>query len=57
MRKSLATTNPYLRKPTLKKEMVKRFVVSSSAIEGIHITSNKKISISKKRATSTRHKA
>lgn len=37
MKKSLANSNPYLRNKSLKREMVKRFVSSSSAIEGIHI--------------------
>ena len=48
MKKSLATSNPYLRNQTLKKEMVQRFVASSSAIEGIHVKHPKKHVKSKK---------
>jgi hypothetical protein len=50
MKKSLGTTNPYLLKPALKKEMVRRFVKSSSAIEGINVTPSQRLT--KKRVTS-----
>lgn len=48
MKKSLALTNPYLQNQTLKKKMIRRFVTSSSAIEGIHITPSKKSVTTKK---------
>jgi hypothetical protein len=57
MKKSLAKTNPYLRNQALKKEMVKRFVTSSSAIEGIHLRKHKKATVAKKRSTNSRGKA
>lgn len=56
MKKPLSATNPYLQKPELKKEMVERFVASSSAIEGIHISQHKKTTSSKKHS-STRDRA
>jgi hypothetical protein len=37
MKKSLVTSNPYLQDPVLKKKMLKNFIQSSSAIEGIHV--------------------
>lgn len=53
MKKSLSATNPYLLNPSLKKEMVERFITSSSAIEGIYITHYKNpTSIKKRKATS-----
>jgi len=42
MKKSLAETNLYLQQSSLKKEMIERFIISSSAIEGIHVTYHKK---------------
>jgi hypothetical protein len=49
MKKSLSASNSYLKDHALKKEMVKRFVESSSAIEGIHIKRRKKSASSKKK--------
>ena len=50
MKKSLSTSNPYLRNRALKKEMVQRFVASSSAIEGIHVKTLEKPVSTKKTA-------
>jgi hypothetical protein len=50
MKKSLSTSNPYLLNPALKKEMVQRFVASSSAIEGIRVNNKKKSVATKKPA-------
>ncbi len=36
-KKSLLETNPYLRDPELRAALIKRFVASSTAIEGVHI--------------------
>jgi hypothetical protein len=36
-RKSLKETNPYLKDPKLRAALIKQFVASSTAIEGIHI--------------------
>jgi len=49
MKKSLSTSNPYLKDQALKKEMVKRFVESSSAIEGIHVKQLTKLTRSTKK--------
>ena len=38
MKKSLLETNPYLKDPEMRKKLIRRSVISSSAIEGIHIT-------------------
>ncbi|MBK5273938.1 MAG: hypothetical protein JJE30_02650 [Desulfuromonadales bacterium] len=38
MKKSLLETNPYLKDPVLRRKMLDRSIISSSAIEGIHIT-------------------
>lgn len=38
MKKSLLETNPYLKDPELRRKMLDRSIISSSAIEGIHIT-------------------
>jgi Fic family protein len=38
MKKSLLETNPYLKDPEMRKKMMRRSIISSSAIEGIHIT-------------------
>lgn len=38
MKKSLLETNPYLKDPEMRKKLFRRSVISSSAIEGIHIT-------------------
>ncbi len=38
MKKSLLETNPYLKDPEMRKKLFRRHVISSSAIEGIHIT-------------------
>lgn len=38
MKKSLLETNPYLKDPVLRRKMMDRSIISSSAIEGIHIT-------------------
>jgi hypothetical protein len=35
-RKSLLETNPYLRDPELRTYLIEQFVVSSTAIEGVH---------------------
>lgn len=51
MKKSLASSNIYLRNQALKKEMLERFVSSSSAIEGIHIKDHKKVSSIKARVS------
>ena len=37
MKKSLIETNPYLKDPELRKIMLRRSIISSSAIEGIVI--------------------
>lgn len=37
MKKSLSGTNPYLQNPILKEKMIRDFIVSSSAIEGIRV--------------------
>ena len=34
-KKSLKETNPYLKDPLLREEMILRFVITSSAIEGV----------------------
>lgn len=49
MKKSLAASNPYLRDHALKEEMVKNFVESSSAIEGIHVNHRKNSTVTKKK--------
>lgn len=38
MKKSLLETNPYLKDPEMRKKMMRRSIISSSAIEGIFIT-------------------
>ena len=38
MKKSLLETNPYLKDPEMRKKMLRRSIISSSTIEGIHIT-------------------
>lgn len=38
MKKSLIETNPFLKDPAKRREMLERSVLSSSAIEGIRIT-------------------
>ena len=38
MKKSLLKTNPYLKDPVMRKKMMRRHIISSSAIEGIYIT-------------------
>mgnify|MGYP002153768535 CR=1 FL=1 len=38
MKKSLLETNPYLKDPEMRKKMMRRSIISSSAIEGIYIT-------------------
>jgi Fic family protein len=38
MKKSLLETNPYLSDPAMRKKMLRRSIISSSAIEGIYIT-------------------
>lgn len=38
MKKSLLETNPYLKDPEIRKKMMRRSIISSSAIEGIYIT-------------------
>jgi Fic family protein len=38
MKKSLLETNPYLKDPEVRKKMMRRSIISSSAIEGIYIT-------------------
>ncbi len=38
MKKSLIETNPHLKDPMKRREMLERSVLSSSAIEGIRIT-------------------
>ncbi len=35
-KKSLLETNPYLKDPELRAFLIERFVVSSTAIEGVH---------------------
>jgi hypothetical protein len=36
-KKSLLETNPYLKDPELRDALIKQFVASSTAIEGVHI--------------------
>ena len=36
-KKSLKQTNPYLKDPELRDALIKQFVSSSTAIEGVHI--------------------
>ena len=36
-KKSLLETNPYLKDPELRAALIEQFVVSSTAIEGVHI--------------------
>jgi hypothetical protein len=36
-KKSLLDTNPYLKDPELRDALIKQFVASSTAIEGVHI--------------------
>lgn len=38
MKKSLLETNPYLKDPEMRKKLMRRSIISSSAIEGIYIT-------------------
>jgi Fic family protein len=38
MKKSLLETNPYLKDPEMRKKLIRRSIISSSAIEGIYIT-------------------
>jgi hypothetical protein len=57
MKKSLTATNPYLLKPALKKEMVRRFITSSSAIEGIIVIPSEKPTVRRKRVVISRDKA
>jgi len=37
-KKTLSQTNPYLRDPKQRAEMTRTHVISSSAIEGVHIS-------------------
>lgn len=37
MKKSLLETNPYLKPPALRKQLMRRSLVSSFAIEGIYL--------------------
>ena len=37
MKKSIATSNQYLRNPTKRAALVRRSMTSSTAIEGVHI--------------------
>lgn len=37
MKKSLASTNKYLKNPAKRAELIRRSVTSSTAIEGVHI--------------------
>lgn len=37
-KKSLLDTNPYLKNSQLRKKLFERSVISSTAIEGVHIT-------------------
>lgn len=38
MKKSLLETNPYLKDPEMRKKLLRRSAISSSAIEGIYVT-------------------
>jgi Fic family protein len=38
MKKSLIETNPYLKDPELRKKLLRRSAISSSAIEGIYVS-------------------
>jgi len=38
MKKSLLETNPYLKDPVLRRKLLDRSIISSSAIEEIHVT-------------------
>jgi hypothetical protein len=40
-KKSLIDTNPYLKDPELRAFLIEQFVVSSTAIEGVHFKSPK----------------
>jgi hypothetical protein len=40
-KKSLIETNPYLKDPELRAFLIEQFVVSSTAIEGVHFKSPK----------------
>lgn len=53
VRKTLLDTNPYLADPKLRAKMIHDGVISSTAIEGVHIKSLIKKTIRKK---STLHK-
>lgn len=48
-KKSLIETNPYLKDPVKRETMLNRFVISSSAIEGVHAPVLKALGVSKKR--------
>ena len=37
MKKTLASTNKYLKNPAKRAEMIRRSVTSSTAVEGVHI--------------------
>lgn len=47
-KKSLIETNPYLKDPVKREAMLNRFVISSSAIEGVHASVLKALGGSKK---------
>nr|MBI3612649.1 hypothetical protein [Nitrospirota bacterium] len=38
MKKSLAQTNPFLRNPAKRRALIQRTVLTSTAIEGVHLT-------------------
>ena len=59
-KKSLLETNPYLKDPKVRKQIIETVTVSSSAIEGVHAPARqavKNIARAKTRATSLSGKA
>lgn len=48
-KKSLIETNPYLKDPVKREAMLNQFVISSSAIEGVHASVLKALGADKKR--------
>jgi hypothetical protein len=51
--KSLLKTNPYLKDPELRKDIIETFVLSSSSIEGVHAAAERALSNISKRQRST----
>ncbi len=55
-RKALSQTNPYLRNPELRRKMIRDHVVSSTAIEGVHLKFSEKPARLKKKDSGTSDK-